>query len=483
VHRNRTHVARLLAGAILLAAYPILSVPLQYVAMTLVAAAAGCGACWQASRRTEETAAWALLGVGLLLAASGEALWGLNDIVWKIEPFPSVADVFYLAYYPFVGLGLALMLRRRIGRDSGAFLDATVAALGIGVLVWQFIVVPQFAETAMSPVALLVSSAYPAGDILLLGLVLRLTFARQALGAAGILLTLGITTMFLADVGFMLLAVNGTYLQGHLIDLSYLTGYLLLGAAAITKPAGPIPHHALDVLPTGRLVLLVSTSLTAPAVLIWQGATRAGVETMSVGIMSAVLFVLVLLRMYGLVRRVEKQALELERLSITDPLTGLANRRSWDLVTPRAFVLAARTGEPVCVAMIDLDRFKLFNDEHGHTAGDELLREAAQAWEVVLRDGDVLARYGGEEFALLLPGCDATEAEEVVARLRAAVPGDQTCSVGIAQRLRDETSTDALHRADQALYAAKALGRNCAVVDRPGRPPRVDSNREGLSVT
>lgn len=490
MRRNRARLAWLVAGAALLAVYPTVSVPAQYVAMAAVAAGAGLIACWRANRRTDESAAWWLMGVGLLMAACGEALWGLDDILWHIDPFPSVADVFYLAYYPCVALALASLLRGRTGRDSGAVLDATVAALGLGVLIWQFVVVPQVADTDLSLLALVVSCAYPAGDILLLGLVLRLAFARQTMGLAGILMTLSLCMMFVADIGFTLLEMNETYSQGSVIDLGWLASYGLLGAAAVTWSSTHVEQRSAEVLPPGRLVLLGITSLTATAVLIWHGATGSSVDTVSVASVSACLFILVLLRMHGLVRRVEKQAWrvekqawELEQLSVTDSLTGLANRRSWDLVTPRAFGIASRTGDPVCVAMLDLDHFKRFNDENGHAAGDDFLRAAADAWRGVVRDGDVLARYGGEEFALLLPGCASAEAEEVVARIREVIPGGQTCSAGIAQRLPDEPSGEALHRADRALYTAKARGRDCAVVDDPGPDTRAGSPRVDSQVS
>jgi diguanylate cyclase (GGDEF)-like protein len=114
----------------------------------------------------------------------------------------------------------------------------------------------------------------------------------------------------------------------------------------------------------------------------------------------------------------------------TDQLTGLANRRTWDHELPRELARSRRTGEPLSLALLDLDRFKAYNDTHGHPAGDRLLRGAAAAWGERLRTTDVLARYGGEEFAVLLPACDAASAEHVAEKLREAVPGAETCSIG-----------------------------------------------------
>jgi len=114
--------------------------------------------------------------------------------------------------------------------------------------------------------------------------------------------------------------------------------------------------------------------------------------------------------------------------------------------------------------MVDLDKFKRYNDTHGHQAGDELLAAAATAWRPELRATDTLARYGGEEFALLLPHCDTDTAEAIVARLLGAVPGGQTASCGIAEWDGDESAEALTSRADAALYMAKRGGRAQAVL-------------------
>ena len=108
----------------------------------------------------------------------------------------------------------------------------------------------------------------------------------------------------------------------------------------------------------------------------------------------------------------------LETVARTDDLTGLANRRAWDEHLPRELSRAGRDGQPLCVAMLDLDRFKEYNDERGHQAGDRLLKQVSGAWREMLRPSDMLARYGGEEFGLVLPNCPIEKGVEVVERLR-----------------------------------------------------------------
>lgn len=151
---------------------------------------------------------------------------------------------------------------------------------------------------------------------------------------------------------------------------------------------------------------------------------------------------------------------QLAGLAMTDSLTGLGNRRAWDQWIGQALSIP---GEPVAIALLDIDRFKAFNDSRGHLDGDRLLKEASAAWRAHLRPGDRLARYGGEEFAVLLPGCNEHCAAIVIERLRAAMPAGQTCSAGVAEWDGHETPAALLRRADAALYAAKQSGRDRSV--------------------
>jgi diguanylate cyclase (GGDEF)-like protein/PAS domain S-box-containing protein len=161
----------------------------------------------------------------------------------------------------------------------------------------------------------------------------------------------------------------------------------------------------------------------------------------------------------------ERQALltSLARLALTDQLTGLPNRRAWEDALRRELARAERDGHPVCVAVIDLDEFKAFNDQHGHQAGDAMLARAARAWLGQLRASDLLARYGGEEFAALIPAWPIDTAVAVVERLRAATPPGLTASAGVASWNRGEPAAELFGRADAALYEAKQAGRDRTV--------------------
>lgn len=148
----------------------------------------------------------------------------------------------------------------------------------------------------------------------------------------------------------------------------------------------------------------------------------------------------------------------------TDALTGLLNRRALDDLLPVELQRAAQSGLPLCLAMLDLDHFKAYNDSHGHPAGDMLLRQAGRQWRAILRSSDALIRFGGEEFLAVLPECDLPDAWELLEALRRATPLGQSCSIGVTRWDGTEPVAALLHRADQTMYAAKHAGRDRVLV-------------------
>jgi len=153
----------------------------------------------------------------------------------------------------------------------------------------------------------------------------------------------------------------------------------------------------------------------------------------------------------------------LARQARTDELTALPNRRAWDEAVMTEMARAQRTGQPLCLALLDLDHFKNYNDTHGHPAGDAHLRRTSAAWRRELRAIDVLARYGGEEFGVLLPNTDLERAREAIDRVRAATPHGETASAGVVLYDGRESRDSLLARADAALYRAKHAGRATTV--------------------
>jgi diguanylate cyclase (GGDEF)-like protein len=161
---------------------------------------------------------------------------------------------------------------------------------------------------------------------------------------------------------------------------------------------------------------------------------------------------------------------QLERVATTDPLTGLANRQAYDILMTQALKEADRGTGPLSIAMIDIDNFKQANDRFGHIVGDEVLRSVAAVIRASIREADILCRWGGEEFLLVLKNCRRDAAIEVGEKIREAVDGAAvaaggelvrvTISIGVAERFAREPEPALLGRADAALRAAKAAGKN-----------------------
>lgn len=170
-----------------------------------------------------------------------------------------------------------------------------------------------------------------------------------------------------------------------------------------------------------------------------------------------------------LLKRRRQRAL---KFAVTDPLTRLFNRRMGISVLEQEMSRAARLGSPLTVVMLDLDNFKNLNDTHGHVQGDVALRATAEVLRKTLRKEDTICRYGGEEFLVVLPTTEPEDAAILAARLFTAVEqrGTElklptTVSIGIAALRSGDTVESVLHRADQALYASKAQGRNRFSID------------------
>ena len=168
------------------------------------------------------------------------------------------------------------------------------------------------------------------------------------------------------------------------------------------------------------------------------------------------------------------QFIAVEQAALTDALTGIPNKRALDDSLARATSLGERHGQSQSLILCDLDHFKHINDQYGHVVGDHVLQQAAQELQKALRSSDEVYRFGGEEFAVLLPHTDEADARNVADRIRQFVGtirvncGDTTISVttscGVAMRTSEERADQWLARADEALYRAKADGRNCTRV-------------------
>ena len=188
----------------------------------------------------------------------------------------------------------------------------------------------------------------------------------------------------------------------------------------------------------------------------------------------AMITLVVLSLLHAMLRRHQAS---IEALATLDSLTGLPNRRSFDLLAAQALQEAQRDCAPLVALLIDLDHFKALNDTHGHLAGDEVLRQFAQVLENCLRQADIICRWGGEEFIVLLKDTDGARAREIAEKIRqrteelafsfAGNPIRLTTSIGLSTLQREDTLHSLIARADHALYRAKQSGRNRVCTEMP----------------
>ncbi|WP_203822926.1 GGDEF domain-containing protein [Paractinoplanes ferrugineus] len=419
-------------------------------------------------------AGWYLLALGIL--ANGSAVVP-KTIVYEFgsgDAYPTIADVFYLLFYPAVLTSIGLLIRRwppRLIRP--ALLDAATITVGISVLAWVYAIDPALRDTSYTLAGRLVRVAYPVSDLLLILLALVLVRSggvspgrRARWGSAPPWLAAGLLTFLAGDLVWLLIGdrpVSEWATRG--IDLLYFAAFLLL-AYAVRHAAATDEQRATAVpRPPGvpLMSMLLLALLMAPAVMVMQMSHGEFQHGAAIAVGSTIMSVLVVTRLTVLLRFVARQTEQVRELARRDELTGLPNRRAWTDELPRVLEQARQTGLPVSVCMMDLDHFKTFNDTHGHQAGDRVLKEAAAAWSGQLRRSDILARYGGEEFIVLLPETALDAACMIMQRLRPVTPSAQTFSSGVATWDATETSEELIARADRALYEAKHTGRDRVV--------------------
>ena len=406
---------------------------------------------------------WTVLG-GFGLWVGGDILWTVFYRLLEIEPFPSIADAVYLAGYFVIALGLTLLVRHRVpGSDRAALLDTAIIATGAAVLATVFVVQPTITDASQGILGRIVGTAYPVGDLLLLTVLARLWTARGRRLFAFRALVAAFSFSLAGDVVYNVQALAGIDTPDvPWSDVCLLLGYVGAAAAMLHPSARALSAPMPD--PGGqstaaRLVALTVAAMLPPGALVLEGARGHEIPWLVTGLGSMLLFALVLARVDGLLRQVQEQAVALAILARDDGLTGIPNRRTWDLELGRAQAAARDHGGRLWVALLDLDHFKDYNDAAGHAAGDVLLREASTAWRSALPEHAFLARYGGEEFAVLFRNGTLAEAYLAIETLRAITPGRQSFSAGLAGWDGAEDPAALVARADAELYRAKGTGR------------------------
>jgi signal transduction histidine kinase len=269
--------------------------------------------------RPERLAPWYLLLAGLLLYLLADLTFHTLHLLADASPYPSAADVLYLCHYPFVIAGvLALVRSRTPGSDRVSLNDAAIIATGVGVVAWVFLVEPAVLAHGVPVRVRVVSAAYPIMDMLVLAAAARLIVGVGFRRPAFYLFVLGLLVLLATDTAYTALQLNGLYrldsLGGRLLDAGWLTVYLLLGATALHPSMRSLTerdHRATPRSGRGQLAFLAGASLLPPAVIVLQAAWGRPGDTWIIGIACMVLFLLVILRMSGLVRMVETNAAQL----------------------------------------------------------------------------------------------------------------------------------------------------------------------------
>ena len=412
----------------------------------------------------EHATPWYLLAAGLGLFTLGDSIYNANAHVFDVAPFPSVADVAYLAGYPFLCAGLVQLVRRRLpGRDGGSLVEALILGVASGVASWVVLMQPYAEDQGLRLIEQLASIAYPAADVVLLVVVARLLLVPGPRPVAFTLLFAGVATSLAGDTGFAWKTLYSTYLAPDPNDVFYVLSYLLIGAAALHPSMVDLEQRvrARPARPTWRLVVLGFAAVTPAAFLL-----RGEDDHVGVVIAGAVIVPLLALARVAMLTR------EAERHTAVDPLTQLPNRSAVFSSISAALDRARQAGTYVAVLYLDLDRFKFVNDAYGHAVGDELLVGVADRLRHAIRHGDTVARVGGDEFVVLCEGLSGQETALSAADRLALALSDPfptgitsfsiTASVGIAIGNGSEDPDTLLNDSDAAMYRAKERGRGRA---------------------
>jgi signal transduction histidine kinase len=263
--------------------------------------------------RPRQPLAWYLLAGGLLSLTVGDTINNGYEWVLQVEaPFPNLADVVYLAFYPLLVPGLLLLVRARApGHDRSSLIDAIIVATGVGLLSWIFLIVPYVRQPDLTLLQRLVSIYYPLGDVVLLAMAVRLWRAGSQSTAAFRLLTVSLVALLIGDTVYGLSQLTVGWVPGGALDLSWVVFYLSLGAAALHPSMRSLSEPVAPPTPSltwRRRILLTGATLMAPAMLVIQTARHQPLDVAVNAAGTVVLFVLLTARMTSLASQAADQA-------------------------------------------------------------------------------------------------------------------------------------------------------------------------------
>lgn len=409
-----------------------------------------------------------VLGCALLSWTTGDSILTyrtLQAVGGGSPSAPSLADGFYLAFYPLAYVGLVLIMRRQVRQMVPAtWLDGLVAGLGAAAVLACFAFNTIVHSVGGDPMAVAVNLAYPVGDLLLLVLVVggTATFPGRP-KMQWIVLACACTTIAVGDT-FSLFQTSGhvSPIGSVLNGIAWPTTIFLVSASMWLRPS-PV-----DLLVRRKTpgFLLPGTGAVCGLAVLFAG-TQEKITPIAVGLASLTLAIVGVRAAFS-VKRLRELTEERHRQSVTDDLTGLGNRRRLFSVLDAYFSDHRDPRTPhrrLAFLFVDLDHFKEINDSFGHSAGDALLRQLGPRLRGALRSSDLLVRVGGDELGVIItggePGYAIAVAERLLAKLREPFHLDSvsvhiSASIGIAVAPTDASDSAGLLRcADLAMYRAK----------------------------
>jgi diguanylate cyclase (GGDEF)-like protein len=408
-----------------------------------------------------ERRAWALIAAALACWAVGNTYWTFFLVDLDSPPYPSVSDVFWLAFYPPVYLALVLLLRSRVRsyRVSLA-LDGAIGALAVGAVATAVVFGRVVATDAGSLLGTLTNLTYPLADMLLVAMVagaLALTGWRG--DRAWAWLAVGFVVFGASDSLYLYQVADGTYAEGTLVDLGWPAAAVLLAVAASTRPSARRSERR-----AGWLLLVLPAFFAAVGLFVL--VIDHFVRITPLALVLASLCVLAVIGRMALTYGENLAILRLRTVEAeTDPLTGLGNRRRLTLDVEHG--LGGEEAPSRVLALFDLNGFKHYNDTFGHPAGDALLARLGRNLSTFAATRGTVYRMGGDEFCALLDR--GREPVDVLVRAAASTLADEgdgfaiTASYGWVALPEEATDApEAMRLADQRMYANKNSQRASA---------------------
>jgi diguanylate cyclase (GGDEF)-like protein len=372
-----------------------LDVAINGVAYDAVVVCAGIACLTRALRGGPERAAWYAISASILAWSAGEIWWTLYIEGNPDAPYPSPADIGYLAFYPLAVLGLYLLVRARARElDRRLWMDGLIAALGTGALgaalLFEFVA----ARTSGSTIEVATTLAYPFGDVLLVSLIVGIiALTRWRPGRTWTLLLGGLAVMAVADVAFTLQSYEANVPGGDWVEPIYLFSAVLLGAEAWQPQADRIlPDARFDGWREMIVPGIVAGAMIVLGILQYLHSSSA---------LTTILWSLTMLAVIGRLALSLRENTRLLEQVRTDPLTGLGSQARLRM----ELELRERSpAAPLTVILLDLNGFKRYNDNFGHPAGDKMLAMLGKRLKAAVEPPATGYRLGGDEFLVLVEG-------------------------------------------------------------------------------